>query len=1704
MSAGSRFACDQILSFAGAAGSTCYWINAREINADVGDAIDFVPGSNVTLVSGTIKRDCDPAAESLLVTDWTSTSNDQRYFKLPAYSLGAATDYELAATAADVEAGTNVTSTATISVGRAEVVAVIAGGSRVLPLAGVVELSASESYDEDIDDAFGADAGLSFAWACNDPACDAALNSAASGDAESVSLQGTDIGVGSFVVSLNATAADGRSGTARVTYELVDGDPPAVAIESSVGARVAASTKVILYGAASPSSLGNDATLQFGSVDGVASMSFFVARPPSSGKLVASPSRGFALETQFTLDTHSWVTEDAPLQYAFKTRALSANATTESTLRAPTREGSLADVVLPEGSPNVTLVVVASDALGGSAEATTSAAVAPTGLAGAALANLTTGLLDEAFSLGSGEGVCQTVVAAATAASGDVALTSTMIDAVGSVLPASLAGDGSYDASLAEYTSDPYAGENRGPAVTSSVTRFGLSTSSSDEASSRRRARRRALAAANATVGAGGPSAIVALVIAGGIAGRPKPPGANLTCACGFTGNVSFTCPDNTTIDHACDGLPGVEAVTCPATEDACASWNSSSQAWLAQCETVQGAGGTTTCECGVDTAGDAPPLDYSTKEEKTDAGSVYFKNLTEPPDLSRAVVMIYALLALLLACVAAHAYGLRLDARDAAAARAASAVAAASDAEDDPYEGHDDHDVLTAGWKRNFLTGMDLGHPFYGWYTLYSASVPRPFRAWCCGFEILVFMYALAFETNLLFPDVEEECAARLTRETCASLKTALRGKFKGTHVESAPLCQWMPCAEACVMEEPGEDEMSPMSAARRPERGPARRDDGRARRPVCKIFAYLAETYLVAPVPLALRWRRGSAPPAGPPAAARGASSPEEEPRIPTMTIDWDEAGALKVDWDETGAPEASPETFLDASSLPGSGTPVKGVPPPVVDAGDPVTDEEALEILEIRERAGGGGEARARVDALDADALQGVPLDAGESPALISKGGAAGADGMPPSRLGDGMACGGFDSVRCDAAACVGPGDAGATSCLSSTLDDAFAVPSRTAACLFGLDRLEDEAPRVKVPAARPAVAEEAAPVDDGDLVVPEMGEWVESLVGDLDACLAREDAEPLASGPGRGATASPRLSLASLASRGISRASFAGAAGHEPPHALQRQLQDDARGAGRRERQGARAAVAYLRAEMLSKKERTVMTTIAERLQGELEAPEEPPGAAPYVAAWAGVLCVVLYCFYDLLTTGSQFGRKKTRLWLEAVTFSLVLYFVFIKPIVVLLISVIMPSFVASSVDKTRSPLDHPRYPFETPLPESSVFYLLRWHPELNGTRLADHVAAEASGAPRSARDGLTDARVAEIHGAAIPRTSAAAVVVALLALLFGLHEDIQDTIIEEVFTFLPLASGFVAERTPGLESAGEDVGAAFGMVVVGALVYVAWKAYHACGKATTRAAAALPRRKSDASGPAFRWPEDKAPPPDVAGEDEKSPEDAVALVLFDGGGDGDRVEAARPDDDEAAAERPDDAASDGEFLDDEEVFLDADVQRADEAGAADAEERGAEAAARDDHEAGDAEERGADAAARSDEAGAADAEERGADAAARSDEEAPRARGRSATRGEGRSRSRSRSKSRSRSRRPGHGAMHRAPYVVKAKGAVVRDGVALDSDKVTRLAAGTEVVVTYAKQLPDKKTRYLIVKPVVGWVSRGAVAEARPARDDDDR
>ncbi|KAH8054672.1 hypothetical protein JL722_8613 [Aureococcus anophagefferens] len=309
---------------------------------------------------------------------------DPRYFKLPPYSLDAASAYALAVTAEDATAGTNVTSTVDLAVGRG-VAAIALGGDRVL--AGAVELDASESYDEDVDGAYGADAGLAFAWSCDDPACDALRAAPRRRPWSSTAWTSARAGL-----RRQRHVPDGRSAAAAVVYELVDDDPPAVEVDawtSSVGTRVAASKKIVLYGDAQPSSLGRavstsrtfnttwvlergtladeaplavwartapalsgyardrehdlvlavgaivagahyslrlDATLEGIDTAGSASVTFYAA-PPSSGRLLASPAAGFALETTFELSTRSWVTEDPPLTYAFKSRTNGSEST---------------------------------------------------------------------------------------------------------------------------------------------------------------------------------------------------------------------------------------------------------------------------------------------------------------------------------------------------------------------------------------------------------------------------------------------------------------------------------------------------------------------------------------------------------------------------------------------------------------------------------------------------------------------------------------------------------------------------------------------------------------------------------------------------------------------------------------------------------------------------------------------------------------------------------------------------------------------------------------------------------------------------------------------------------------------------------------------------------------------------------------------------------------------------------------------------------------------------------------------------------------------------------------------------------------------------------------------------------------------------------------------------------------------------------
>ena len=105
-------------------------------------------------------------------------------------------------------------------------------------------------------------------------------------------------------------------------------------------------------------------------------------------------------------------------------------------------------------------------------------------------------------------------------------------------------------------------------------------------------------------------------------------------------------------------------------------------------------------------------------------------------------------------------------------------------------------------------------------------------------------------------------------------------------------------------------------------------------------------------------------------------------------------------------------------------------------------------------------------------------------------------------------------------------------------------------------------------------------------------------------------------------------------------------------------------------------------------------------------------------------------------------------------------------------------------------------------------------------------------------------------------------------------------------------------------------------------------------------------------------------------------------------------------------------------------------------------------------------------------------------------------EGARDRGRSGARDESVRRSKRSSRSRSKSRTRVRGSMDRATFVVKAKGAVVRSGVELGSDRVTKLDAGTAVVVDFAEDTSDGKCRYRVVAPAAGWVSATSLSRQK--------
>lgn len=108
----------------------------------------------------------------------------------------------------------------------------------------------------------------------------------------------------------------------------------------------------------------------------------------------------------------------------------------------------------------------------------------------------------------------------------------------------------------------------------------------------------------------------------------------------------------------------------------------------------------------------------------------------------------------------------------------------------------------------------------------------------------------------------------------------------------------------------------------------------------------------------------------------------------------------------------------------------------------------------------------------------------------------------------QLGGEIACGLY-SVECRGIdPCISAAHS-STACLSSTLDEAMAASSTTTACLFGLERVDEEVAR-GTHTQHQAMADDDD--DDGDLAVPELGDWREKLMQDLEVRLGPDDSAP----------------------------------------------------------------------------------------------------------------------------------------------------------------------------------------------------------------------------------------------------------------------------------------------------------------------------------------------------------------------------------------------------------------------------------------------------------------------------------------------------------------------------------------------------------------------------------------------------------------
>lgn len=136
----------------------------------------------------------------------------------------------------------------------------------------------------------------------------------------------------------------------------------------------------------------------------------------------------------------------------------------------------------------------------------------------------------------------------------------------------------------------------------------------------------------------------------------------------------------------------------------------------------------------------------------------------------------------------------------------------------------------------------------------------------------------------------------------------------------------------------------------------------------------------------------------------------------------------------------------------------------------------------------------------------------------------------------------------------------------------------------------------------------------------------------------------------------------------------------------------------------------------------------------------EARKSTPALWSYVAAWACVVASVAASALYLLSFGSSLGVRASRLWLLELLYTFLLIYGVIETLYIMGFDVLLPGLLKEHYEKFHDPTSLREYPFATPLPTISTFYLALWHgDELGGTQVGAHCLGTAAPAKKTAAD-----------------------------------------------------------------------------------------------------------------------------------------------------------------------------------------------------------------------------------------------------------------------------------------------------------------------------------------------------------------------------